>query len=416
MNKKLYIVFTRLIRGLGGGHIYALNKMKYLEQTGYDTLCLHPNDTRGEFVVKDFEKYKNNYDNHFFFPCYFFKVSTQNSIVNRIIERFIPDPDRYEEIVVETHSTICSTWGELIAKKLNGKHLIYLLDERPPISNKLMYDFFEFKLKRKELVGIGSGSLKNMFEKWRKINDEEAAFLKAHTPEPLADVYYDTSKIPQGDYIIGSITRLEKPFLYPAMTVVKKFAINHPNKKITIIIIGGAVGTNKPQRNIKKLFKGVSNISIVITGIIYPLPLCLVKLPDLFMSVSGSSYSSAKMGIPTIYFDVNDGMPIGIANKKEEITLFRDKKKDVPDIYNIMCDVLENNMFPKPNMEYKTEETIISYKDHLDYLSNEKPREYYWFNTDILSMRFCFISRAIRVIGTSTSKFLVEKLIMPFLN
>ena len=67
MNKKLYIVFTRLIRGLGGGHIYALNKMKYLEQTGYDTLCLHPNDTRGEFVIKDLEKY---IDYEFSSGCY----------------------------------------------------------------------------------------------------------------------------------------------------------------------------------------------------------------------------------------------------------------------------------------------------------------------------------------------------------
>lgn len=402
---------TTLIRGVGGGHIYTLSKMHYLERLGYDTLFFHANDTTDIIRIEELKQFEKCYDNHFYFPSYFFKEKEQNKVVERLIKEYIPTADEYKTIIIESQTTVVSTWGEVLSKKLCAKHLVYLLDEHPRISNSLMFSFNDFKLKRHELAGIGKNSLSEMFSPWQVLKDNERYYLKAHTPKPLANLDFDINDIPSGDYIIGSITRLEKKFLYPALEVVKQFAEDHANKTIVILIIGGEIGTNKNEKAIRQLFKNTANVKVVITGIIYPLPVKLVKIPHVFLSTSGACLSSIQLGKVTIPFDIHDGKPMGISKYTTNEILFREKGKTEPNLYDLLTDVLINKTYPETDVLYNGEE-IVNYDDHMTFVEEyQEEAQYFEFDYGMLDEKQKRNARMVRLFGPKASQLLYKNLV-----
>jgi hypothetical protein len=406
-NKKLYVFLTTLIRGVGGGHIYTLCKIDSLKSEGFDIQLIHANDPTSKIYIDGLRVYEKNYDNCFFFPAYFYSPKEQKRVVERVIKRFIPKYGEYEDIYIESQTTTCSTWGELIAGKIRAKHLVYLLDEHPKISNISIFGFYSFKLDRGELAGIGRDSIKTMFEGWRDI--KVSPFLLAYNKKPLQDVPYDIRKVRKSDYIIGSIGRTEKGFLLPALTVVKEFALNHANKSFTVLIIGGSVDNGKPEQAIQQLFRNIKNVYVHITGLIYPIPICLVKMPHIFLSTAGGVTTSTDLGKVTISFDINDFKPIGIINYTTQNRLFRSEDEPAPDLYRLLDEVLIEKKYSETNVIYNKEKQELSYKPHFDFIAaSNQEKKYYHFEDKGLTVGQVIMKIMIRIVGTKVTKHVVK--------
>lgn len=382
---KYYLFLTSLIRNIGGGHIYTRNKINFLQDKGFRVGFFHADIQHGEIVIQDLLNYKNNCDNHLQYPTYFFSKKIQKEVVTSICNRI---PDDHTEIIIESQTVICATWGELIAKRVNAKHFIFLLSEHHYLRNKNVFNFFKFKLDRKELVGIEKKSLSLLFDGWYNISEMESYFLTAHCTNVLEDISYPKlSQISQSDYTIGSIGRIDKLFMVETMKQVAEFVKLHPHKSFTLLLIGGSTNKNAGEV-IKSLFKSTNNVKVFITGLIYPVPVELVLIPDVFVSTAGSCIVSNSVGKLTISIDNNDFKPIGIYGKTTDNILFRSNEPDVS-LNELLDSILIRRMF-KSKISYRKKDLPLNYdySDHLEFVRRSDILKEYF---DISKAKLSFI-------------------------
>lgn len=395
---KYYLFLTTSILNIGGGHIYTLNKIKYLKSVGYDTDLFHADMQTGEIVIKNLIPYKKNGDWHLQYPCYFFGEIKQKEIIEIICNKI---PKGYDEIIVESQTMNCATWGELIAKELGGKHFVYLLAEQPRIPNKGVYKFLKFKLGRKELVGIQPDSIPTLFKNWTAEKVSNTNFLIAHCSNVVQDISYnkDLNEFKNTDFVISSIGRIDKLFLIESLYQIVNYVNKHKNKTFSILLIGGT-SVKSIQKRIEMMFKNVPNVKLHITGLIYPIPQELIMLADVFISSSGSALLSYSLGKPTISIDGNDNKPIGVVGYTTDNTLFR-SMEPIIELEELLTKILFEKKYIKSIVPVdKVYMADYSYLDHINYVQqSDQARLYYNFSEVNLSLKELTISLMLRLLG-----------------
>lgn len=406
---KYYLFLTTFIRGIGGGHIYTVNKMVFLREKGYDVGFFHGDVKFGKLEIEALKPYLQNGDNHLQYPAYYFSKKIQERVLASICEAI---PQNCTEVVIESQTISCSTWAELIAARVGAKHLAYLLGENVNIRTRELYRFFKFKLDRRELAGIGEKTLPMLFEGWQRVPASERYFLRAYSSNVVADVpYLSLRDIPQSDVVIGSIGRLDKLTLLESLNDIFAFANANIDKTITLLLIGG--GTDKTIKDIRKRFKNTPNVRLHITGNIYPIPLELLMLPDVFVSAAGSCRVSSELGKLTISMDVNDLKPIGIVGITTDNTLFRKREPVVR-----LVDWFDAILIKK---EYKSEISIpkdilkkYDYSSHLEFLTQgSSTKEFFDISHSRLSFRDFFEKAFIVLLGIDLYFKLKQRVISP---
>lgn len=372
---KKYIFLTTLIRGIGGGHIYTLNKIKYLVSVGYSCEFIHADVLSGNIEIHELAQYANNKDENLQYPPYMYTKNEIEVTLNNIIG-IIGDVSNCKEVVIESQTINCALWGELLASRLHAIHFVFLLGELVKTRNQMVEDFWKFKLKRHELYGISPNTIKNLFKDSMSKQIGGNVQLKAKCTNTLSDIKYLNKKsIIQTDYTIGSIGRADKMFIPRALRDIVRYARIHNDKTFCFILIGGA--TNKRyEKKLLKIVDKIENISIHITGLIYPVPVELVQMPDVFVSTAGSARLSERLGIPTITYDIHDFKPIGILGYTTNNVLNRSRQEPPVDIFNLLDDVL---MYKKYTKILKTfTEVVFTYEEHLQALAAcSKQRNYF---------------------------------------
>lgn len=415
-NKKLYIFLSTLIRGIGGGHIYTLNKMNFLQEHGYDTLFIHGNVKKGSIVIEDLLKFEHYCDDALQYPSYTYPSRKQHQILDHLLTYI---PDKYDEYIIESQTISCSTWGELLAAKLpNCKHIVYLLGEHIKIENKQMFDFFLFKLKRKELIGIGKLSLKKLFTGWKVIEDAECYALPAYCTNSLTNKQYShIEDIPKGDITIGYIGRTDKIFVEKSIDSIIQFCNAHLNKKFTILFIGGC-NNPKVEKRIRLRFKHCKNVNVFITGIIFPIPANLVLLGDLYLATAGSCRIPSKLGITTISHDANDGLPIGIFGQTTTNSLFRAANEPPLNLVSLLDSILIKKEYQNkaiPNIKDIVEDEKFDFSEHITFIQDSE-HQYNYF--DISKARLSFSEHikydGKRIWGEQTNNKVVEFMLKPY--
>ena len=119
---KKYIILTGSIIDVGGSQLYSKNKKKYLEEKGWDVSIY--SFQRGQILIDELKGCSNNIIHNLKFSPNLFSAKIKKKVIDEIIWE-----KNYEEVVVESHSINLSLWGEMIAQKVNGKHVIVLVDE-----------------------------------------------------------------------------------------------------------------------------------------------------------------------------------------------------------------------------------------------------------------------------------------------
>lgn len=377
-----YIILTNVITGsgIGGGGVYVRNKIKFLNENNIDVTAFSSMHGNGDKTIfPELKMFEENIIHELRYPPNYFSKRKINKVINKILKIINP---QNEEIVVESLHVNQALWGEILAEKCNGKNFVYLIGEIT--DNKLfsnsMLNYFDFKHKRRELASITEKSLEFLFKGYKKIKENENYYLNAVCINVVED--YDNpiiDNIKKADYNIASIGRLEKPYVPYMIDQVKKFASRYVDKQVQLVLIGSA-STEEMEKMIRDKFANVNNVSLLITGNMFPIPKSLFPKMDVFISSAGSAYVSYYEKTPTISIDANDNMPIGIVGYTTKNVLFRQDENAEITIAEFLDKILIGKFCDKMSELYKikTFDYKVEFQKHMLFIdSSEKSSIYY---------------------------------------
>lgn len=366
---KYYIILQPTIRSMGGEEMYTRNKVNEVRQKGYVPVVFHAGGG-DKIFIEDLKCYdKNEFSEFRYEPC-LFSNGRKNKIIDRIVS-FLPDYDN--DSIIESHEIIISEWGEIIATALNIRHLVYLLLEHHNITNDELYNFYLFKYKRHELVGIFENTIKDLLYK------DSDHVMGYNMPAYCTNTYEDLPCpkefiVQKADYTIGTVGRTNKQYVMPMLDAIVKLSRKYSNKTFNVLYVGGSMDKKSENDVIQKL-SNIPNVKLYFTGLIFPIPISLLRQADVCVCSSGSCRVTYNCGIPTICVDGNDCKAIGMLNETTSNTLFRSSNEPPIDIDILLEDILINKKY---NIKRNTEYVKVDYSSHWDFVSKmSENREYF---------------------------------------
>lgn len=371
----LYLVITPTISLVGGAQIYSLNKLHYYQRKGWNTLLIHAN-IGVLLVIEEMKKYEDSFVDEFkFFPFYYPKKKVK-SIIDNIVNRY--QLNSYSSVIIETHNAETALWGELLANQIQAKNFVYILSEYPVIKPNSLFEFYSMKECRGELAGITNSSIPTLFRGYKQLYEGSKYHLEAICSNSLG--YADEKRNPtfdNYDYMLGTVGRMEKPFLVDAIDEIILFANKHKSKKIAILFIGD--GNDEAKNNIISKIKSVNNIQYEITGPIFPIPVNLIQKPNLFFGVAGSCTVPRRLGKLTVSFDVNDHCAIGLLGITTNNSIYRGRDESPLRFSEILEKVLIEKKYMEKSIDVDIEEqNKIDFSNHDSFIiKSSQIKQYY---------------------------------------
>lgn len=372
MNK--YILMSMGISGMGGGQMYLRNKLLYMEQKGWKVDIY--SGLPGKVVIPELMKYSLNINPVLTSAPFVYSNGFVDSYVDKIIKNCCISSN--DIVIIESTTAHMSYWGEIIAKRCNGRHICYLLDERNDyLVYKRYLPFFYYKLQRNELAGINSKSLMYLFRGYKNCCIDGGPFLPALCQNVVEDIEIPKRlKLPIADYTIGSIGRLEKPYIPYLIREIVKYVNRHQKKQYNLLLIGGT-NDNKRILEIKKGTENIKNLNVIITGYMFPIPKQLILKVDLFISSAGSAGVSYGLDRPTISLDAFDCKPIGLLGYTTKHSLYRGEEK-VIELSKWIENVLDKKIIMDLSYTPKGNNSFELFEKHSQFLKRCKNKmEYY---------------------------------------
>lgn len=375
--QKKYVILTNTIFSIGGSQLYTRNKVVYLQEKGWDVYVF--SSSKGIIMIDELKKYELNVLPELNYCPHLFTKATRDRVINTIKD--VIGSFYNEDFIIETHTIKISLWGEILAQTYNSKHFIYLLCETFGNQPKYILDFMNYKHIRKELAGISEKSLDILFKEYKKIEKNQKFNLKAVCTNSVDDVENSLiSNIEKYDINIGSIGRLNKPFVIKMIDEVVQFCNNNPKKEIQLILVGGSTD-GIAEKEIQKKTENVSNLNLIITGRIFPIPRKLFKIVDIFISVAGAAYVSANEGVLTLTLDVINFKPIGLLGYETQDTLYSNNEQDESISEKLQDILITREMHKKCLLK---EKTMIAFNfrnefnEHMNFINESSSyKEYY---------------------------------------
>ncbi len=393
---KKYIFFASCIKNMGGAQMYLRNKCLYLQDQGWDVSLVSAQ--KGKIYISELKRY-NWFIPELGFNYYLFSRRKRERIVNEIIEKFIQK--QYEDIVIESTCMSECTWGEVVAEKIGARHLCYILQEYNAANSLTEQKFLRFKYDRHELAGIVEKSLQNLFASFYPIDAAKSYFLPAYCNNVVEDIDSEDLKsinCQDYDYVVGCLSRLDKPFIIHALSDFINYAQSHSEKKFLLLMIGGSPEGSMFEKNIRKQFENVKNVTLYITGYLFPVPSQLLDICDAFFTSAGSSWVCMRSGVPTISYDGNDFRPIGILGRTTNSSLMRADNEPVQEFSSLLDDILEKGVYTKEKQTH--EQNKPDFTEHDNFLSEmAKKKEYFGFDNVSLNNAEKKLSLLLRIVG-----------------
>lgn len=377
MNAYIFITFD--ICTVHGANLYVYNKATYLEKNGWTVYIF--SGVKGEAKLSGLNSFQNVQRECFrFYPsCFSSKeiAKIESEIFNLI------SPKKYDQVVIESTCMVGSLWGEALAEKLYCRHLCYILQEQFKYSpaEKL---FLKFKLHRKELAGITRQSVGMMVGEPELPLDETMA-IRAFCNNAVEDV--DATEYlklinEQADVTIGSIGRLNKPYVLPMCKELHSIFRKNESRQFNLVLIGGARKAND-LRAIRRIFRHDNNVRLVITGFLSPIPRELVKGCDVFVSAAGSSVVSYYEGVPTVRLNPLTASPsaiIGLTCSVKDLQLYSNMST-ISELYSF----IEKAIIDKEKTEFTS---LVDGKNYEERMKCEFDRHIKILNENKLSMQY----------------------------
>ncbi len=338
---KKYVFITFAVPGIGGTQIYVRNKLLYLQRKGWDVsvISTEPGD---DIFVKELRPYANSIMPELMDNPYLYSSKKREKILEKMVG-YIGEWDK--DTVIETNFFQVTLWGELLAKKLGIRHFVFLIQEEYRNLPKSYLEYYSFKYDRGELAVNTRYALPQLFSGFREIKDSEQGFLSAECSNTIEDCEseYDEA-VTDADYHIASIGRVNKPFVNKMAEDVASFAREHSDKSFRLVFFGGSP-YQEDHKKIYEIANKADNLSVYITGPIFPIPKSLLDNMDVFVSSAGAATTSHNAGYLTIAIDANDFDPIGILGYTTNETIHRGVSENVKTTQELLNEILIQNKY-----------------------------------------------------------------------
>ena len=385
-----YYILTEGVSNIGGAQLLVLRRAKFLRSKGFNVKIIVSRH-RGNFILeKEFKDFPVLYLPKLDQPIFKYSIKTINELVT-IISLFLSN---HENALLETNSLQSSIWGELVAKRNNYKHVIYLFNESI-INNYLLYpgnNFFLFKYNRGELYGCSRKSLEKMLGK--HYNEKQNHFV---------NVSFDNDEIKENTIpsikefellekskTILTVSRLEKSYVKYLIEAVIKIAKQKPEKNINLIIGGGTIfGDVKLdlENNYLPPKLQLSNLKIIFTGIINVLGRDLFNLSDVFVGMGTASINSISQKCATLVVNPLTNKTPGIFGIHTTTFGYSDNNTeyDLGELINTLLfdegllEVAKNKGYELYESSYKTDICFVKY----DYLISKSANTVAYYNYKI---------------------------------
>lgn len=361
----LYVFFVRTLSGIGGAELYLSRKIEYLEKKGWKTLVFYY-ENKGKCIIPNLLRFKNN----FFYQLRLPVGNSKQSVRKRIIDQITKH--NASKIIVESFTPELAVWGEYISKMINGKHIIYLIDEElSPLTNR-MKDFLLFKINQQLLFCIKGKVISNSLG-ISKIPYKTELAASGCNYGNVEDIRNNVVESLESDKInIVSIGRLEKPYMPNMVKSVISFCRTKPYIRFNFIF----VGDTRVSKVKELLFKDINetpNVTLVELGYTWPIPRALFKKADVILASAGSARVGHQEGVPTICIDSKDHEAIGLFGINTENTLFRGAADQNKKIFDYLNEII----IEKKYGHYNQIRTILDYSDHQNIIDADFDHKYY---------------------------------------
>mgnify|MGYP003289962207 CR=1 FL=1 len=362
---KKYIFLTNSIRFIGGSQLYISRKVDYLRKQGWQVEVYYTD--YGPIMIDNLRLFTANHFPVFCFPIEYVSKKERK----KILEKFEPN----EETIIETHLVHLSIWGEYIAKYIGAKHIAYFLCEQfPPLSNGVS-DYLKFKLRQNLLYGITSKSIPALFRE--NVDGTPYSLSAVGCHAGVGGIESRIEQLPEADYTILSLGRLDKPYIPNMVESVREFAEIYEEKKINLLVIGDSPFREK----LLEPLKSRNNVLTLMLGELTPIPRNAFLASDVAIATSGCATLTSLNDVPTIAIDGNDFYAIGINGYTTSNTLFRNSNEPQLKIKDLLEDVLVKKMYPKKGI-FEFEGQELDYSAHQAIIDQEFDKSYY----DVLSI------------------------------
>lgn len=391
MKEKLYIFFTSSVVHVGGGQIYTAGKTHFLKSQGWKVIVF--SSVLGDVLLSELEQFKNNIISDLKYPPVYFSKWKIESVHELILKKIkAVEVSGFDKIVIESSDNTLAMWGEIIAERLQAKHVIYLLGEHLTVGE--FFPFFNFKLERKELASIHKDSLKKMFRGYRSLENSESCGISAVAfmnvfPEDFE--HPDLDNLPLSDYNISYFGRDVKLPLNVVKEVLQ-FAKLHTDKIFNFIILG----YNKERRNdIEELFLQTKpdNIHFFYLKTALPPPKSFFRKSDVILGSAGCASLAFLERNTVISIDVEKGTICGIMGIHTTETLYSEVHVDIP-LSQLLREILiekRHKIQDRAFIRYEEELNSIkleSYKKFMSFIDNKISSEYYNILNNPISVKY----------------------------
>lgn len=378
---KHYIIVTANIHPVGGMQAYVAGKVDFLNREGWKVTVLFPGANVGQCAFPQLDDYVGGGVRGMGIQPFKWPFGSHRVLLDELCE-IVGDVSSAEEIIVESNDDPTAQWGELLAERLGAQHICLLCNEvfRGPYKTyDKFFDFYEFKLLRGELAGIHKDSLPRLFEGHTDIpEDMNKVFIAA--PCDTVQDSGDTESvyaIPEADWTICHIGRVEKDYVGPAIEGIAEFATEHDDKAINVVFVGD-IACRKGQ--IESRLVPLNNVSIIEMGDLVPIPRCLYERVDVVVASSGCALASAHEGVYTIVADAGNDMANGALGYDTTSFLFHDEDTPQMDYSTALKRVLVDRAYDELilNLPPPKADSDVHYRAQIEMARSADPRNVYF--------------------------------------
>ncbi len=372
MNTGTYVFITFAVHGIGGTQIYVRNKLLFLQKHGWNVKIItsEPGDN---IMVKELAPYEKDIVPTIVKNPGLCSRNEREAALQRMSEMV---GTLGENVLIETDFMAATPWGEMLAERLHARHLILLIQEDYRLNAPKYQNFFAWKYDRGELAANTPNAVAQLLTGYRNVPSEASPFLQPYchnVVEECESPEFD-KLIEDADYHIGSIGRLNKPFVLPTVRQLAEFACKHPDKHFQLVLLGGSPEKSDID-NIQALQS--KNFHIAITGALFPVPLHLLQEMDVFVASAGAARTSYEAGCITIAIDAIDFEPIGIMGRDTQLTIARKEHTKHNSLEELLTEILlSNKQFPKPPIVI--EDIDVEFMKHLEFLKGMANKQLYY--------------------------------------
>lgn len=391
---KIYIFLTNSLGGYSGGPSYVRNKKDWLEQHGWDVIAF---DSTGNMntpikYIDFFEYSENRIEELYYHPSWFAKRDRE-----RVIKKILSKVDlREDDIVVESNTLVLAEWGEIIAKRINAKHLVFLIGENVKISDANEFSFFYHKYKNNELFSISSKAFQSLWGDFYNVDDSDNHYWNAmsmtvpqDTPCNELDIVNDNA-----DITITHFGRF-KDYVPNVINEIYAFADNNNDKLINFIFFG----IKTIPIELKSLLEKKNNILMYFFDSVFPIPKRIFQISDVVVATAGCAAISAREGVKTISYNVETNIPLGIMGyTTTEISYSGSTCESISQhLSEILDDILIKNLYDysanlqlfKYDKGYEYQMSFINERKH--YFDSIMEIDFYRTNNQLIQRVLCKI-------------------------